>query len=104
MIIGHFSGIAFSEFVGSLAPAAIVGLLINFSILSFGFRDVLRAAVIAREPCVIPKLDRGLFALTCIVYCGDLRLFFRGIKPGVDSACGGGAGDGAGAPRHPRGS
>src|SRR5437867_13263703 len=30
MIIGHFSHIPFSEFARSLAPAAIIGLAINF--------------------------------------------------------------------------
>jgi len=60
MIIGHFSHIPFSEFARSLAPAAIIGLAINFGILRFGFRSVLRAAVIIRKPDVVLKLDRGL--------------------------------------------
>jgi Na+/H+ antiporter NhaD/arsenite permease-like protein len=37
MIIGHFSRIPFSEFARSLAPAALVGLAINFGIVSLGF-------------------------------------------------------------------
>src|SRR5262252_9829798 len=41
MIIGHFSRIPFSEFARSLAPAALVGLAINFGIVSFGFRKML---------------------------------------------------------------
>jgi Na+/H+ antiporter NhaD/arsenite permease-like protein len=68
MIIGHFSRIPFSEFARSLAPAAIVGLAINFGIVSFGFRNVLHGAVISREPHAVPKLDRGLFALVCIAF------------------------------------
>src|SRR5213082_2265655 len=41
MIIGHFARIPFSEFARSLAPAAIVGLAINFIILRIGFRKTL---------------------------------------------------------------
>jgi len=65
MIIGHFSHIPFSQFSRSLAPAAIVGLAINFVILRFGFRSALRAVVIERELHAIPKLDHGLFAIVC---------------------------------------
>ena len=68
MIIGHFSHIPFSEFARSLAPAALVGLAINFGIVSFGFRNVLHASAISREPYPIPKLDRVLFAIVCIVF------------------------------------
>ena len=43
IIIEHFSRIPFAQFSRSLAPAAVVGLAINFGIVSFGFRNVLRA-------------------------------------------------------------
>ena len=59
MVIGHFSGISFSEFLRSLAPAAIAGLAINYVILHFGFRNALRAAAIEREAHLVPRLDRG---------------------------------------------
>src|SRR5436309_6414625 len=68
MIIGHFSHIPFAQFSRSLAPAAIVGLAITFVILRFGFRSALRAVLIEREARVVPKLDRGLFAIVCIVF------------------------------------
>ena len=100
MIIGHFSRIPFSEFAGSLTPAAFVGLEINFSIVSFGFRNVLRAGSINREPHPVPKLDRGLFAIVCIVLVVMFACFFAGLKSGMDSACGRGAGNGTRAPRH----
>jgi Na+/H+ antiporter NhaD/arsenite permease-like protein len=80
MIIGHVSHISFSEFARSLAPAAIVGLAINFAILSFCFRNVLRAAVITREPHVVPKLDRGLFALVCVALVLIFVCFFAGLN------------------------
>jgi Na+/H+ antiporter NhaD/arsenite permease-like protein len=67
MIIGHFSSIPFSEFAYSLAPAALVGLAINFAIVSFGFRKVLHTTAISREPHPVQKLDRGLFTIVCIV-------------------------------------
>ena len=80
MIIGHFSHIPFSEFARSLAPAAIIGLAINFGILRFGFRSVLRAAVIIRKPDFVLKLDRGLLALVCIVFVSIFVCFFAGLN------------------------
>ena len=80
MIIGHFSRIPFSEFARSLAPAAVVGLTINFGIVSFGFRKVLREASISREPHPIQKLDRGLFAIVCIVFVSIFVCFLAGLN------------------------
>src|SRR5213594_4752688 len=53
MIIGHFSHIPFAQFSRSLAPAAIVGLAINYVILRFGFRSALRTAVVEKEAYAI---------------------------------------------------
>jgi len=80
MIIGHFSHIPFAQFSRSLVPAAIVGLAINFVILRFGFRNVLRQAVIEREPHPTPKLDRGLFALVCAVFVSIFACFLAGLN------------------------
>jgi Na+/H+ antiporter NhaD/arsenite permease-like protein len=80
IIIGHFSHISFAEFARSLAPAAIVGLAINFGIVSLGFHNVLRGVVISREPHAIPKLDRGLFAIVCVVFVSIFACFFAGLN------------------------
>jgi Na+/H+ antiporter NhaD/arsenite permease-like protein len=80
MIIGHFSHISFAEFARSLAPAAIVGLAINFGIVSLGFHNVLRGVVISREPHAIPKLDRGLFAIVCVVFVSIFACFLAGLN------------------------
>jgi Na+/H+ antiporter NhaD/arsenite permease-like protein len=80
MIIGHFSRIPFSEFACALAPASVVGLAINFGIVSFGFRKVLRGAAICREPHPVQKLDRGLFAIVCIVFVSIFACFFAGLN------------------------
>ena len=80
MIIGHFSRIPFSEFARSLVPAALVGLTINFGIVSFGFRNVLREAAISRESHPIQKLDRGLFAIVCIVFVSIFVCFLAGLN------------------------
>src|ERR1700741_4551182 len=55
MIIGHFSHISFPEFSRSLLPAAVVGLAINFFILRFGFRKMLRGTAIDRVDYLAPK-------------------------------------------------
>jgi Na+/H+ antiporter NhaD/arsenite permease-like protein len=80
MIIGHFSRIPFSEFARSLAPTAIVGLAINFVIVSFGFRSVLRGIVINRDPHIVPQLNRGLFTLVCIVFLVIFACFLAGLN------------------------
>jgi Na+/H+ antiporter NhaD/arsenite permease-like protein len=68
MIIGHFSRISFPEFSRALFPAAIVGMAINFCVLGLGFRKILRGTTIDRSPHAVPRLDRGLFALVCVVF------------------------------------
>src|SRR5437763_9667775 len=80
MIIGHFSHMPFSQFSRTLTPAAIIGLTINFIILRFGFRCALRSAVIEREARVVPKLDRGLFAIVCIVFLSIFACFVAGLN------------------------
>jgi Na+/H+ antiporter NhaD/arsenite permease-like protein len=80
MIIGHFSHIPFSQFSRTLAPAAIIGLAINFIILRFGFRRALRAATIEPEIHVVPKLDRGLFTIVCIVVLSIFACFVAGLN------------------------
>ena len=80
MIIGHFSHVPFSQFSRALAPAAIIGLTINFIILRLGFRKILRAAMIEREPHVIPTLDRNLFAIVCIVFALIFGCFVAGLN------------------------
>ena len=102
MIIGHFSHIPFSQFSRTLAPAAIIGLAINFIILRFGFRRALQAATIEREIHVVPKLDRGLFAIVCIVFLSIFACFVAGLNLAWTALSGRGPGDGARAPRHAR--
>ena len=80
MIIGHFSRIPFSQFSRALVPVALVGLAINFVILRFGFRKILRKAVIQRTPHTIPKLDSGLFAIVCIVFVSIFAGFVVGLN------------------------
>jgi Na+/H+ antiporter NhaD/arsenite permease-like protein len=80
MIIGHFSGISFPEFSRSLLPAAVIGLAINFFILRFGFRKMLGRAAIDRAEHLVPKLERGLFALVCVVLIAIFAGFLAGLN------------------------
>ena len=80
MIIGHFSRISFPEFSRALLPAAMVGLAINFCILRLGFRKMLRGATIDRAAHPVPKLDRGLFALVCVVFVSIFVGFLSGLN------------------------
>src|SRR5437764_4515897 len=73
MIIGHLSHIPFREFSRTLLPAGIIGLAINFLILWFGFRRMLKGATIDHAVHAVPKLERSLFALcSCRSLSGSL--------------------------------
>lgn len=80
MIIGHLSNIPFANFSLSLLPVSIAGLVVEFAILRFAFRDTLRAASIqsaATAPC---RADRKLIGLTF----GVLTLVFGGFLAGFN--------------------
>ena len=80
MIIGHFSHVSFSEFSRSLMPVAIIGMAINFFILRFGFRKMLPATAIDHAKHLVPKLERGLFALVCVVLVSIFAGFLAGLN------------------------
>jgi Na+/H+ antiporter NhaD/arsenite permease-like protein len=82
MIIGHLSGISFREFSRALLPAAVVGLAINFFILRLGFAKMLRETTIDRAVHAVPKIERGLFVLVCVVFV----LIFAGFLAGLNLA------------------
>jgi Na+/H+ antiporter NhaD/arsenite permease-like protein len=64
MIIGNLSGIPFVRFSLALLPVAVVGLLIQYAVLAFGFRKILRGAVIQvakpASPDVHPEPGAGM--------------------------------------------
>jgi Na+/H+ antiporter NhaD/arsenite permease-like protein len=80
MIIGHFSRIPFSEFSRALLPAALIGLAINFFILRFGFRKMLRKTAIDRTEHAVPKLERNLFVLVCVALVSIFAGFLAGLN------------------------
>jgi Na+/H+ antiporter NhaD/arsenite permease-like protein len=82
MIIGHLSGIPFRRFSTALVPVAVAGLAIQYVVLRFGFRRLLRAARIERPPTEKRPLDRRLLALTLAV----LGLVFLGFLAGLNLA------------------
>jgi Na+/H+ antiporter NhaD/arsenite permease-like protein len=82
MIIGHLSGIPFVRFSLSLLPVALVGLAIQFAVLSFGFRKALANAVIQRPDTAPRPLDRQLLVVTLVT----LALVFAGFVAGFNLA------------------
>jgi Na+/H+ antiporter NhaD/arsenite permease-like protein len=91
MIIGHLSGIPFVRFSLALLPVAVAGLAIQYAVLAFGFRNVLRNA--ALEPTANPNprpLDRWLltvtltvFALVIVGFMADLNLAWTALSGGA---------------------
>jgi len=80
MIIGHMSHIPFLRFTVALLPVAAVGLAMNYLILWIGFRKALAEALIARENLPEGKLDRPLFAKTCLVFVLVMIGFIAGFN------------------------
>ncbi len=90
MIIGHLSGIPFLRFSTALLPAAAAGLALEYAVLRWGFRAVLRAAEIQRPTAPPPVLDRRLLVVTLV----GLGVAFVGFVAGLNlawTALGGGA-------------
>lgn len=80
MIIGHLSKIPFVKFSLSLLPVAIVGMAIQYLILSFGFRKVLENVEIKRVESTQNKLDKRLVGISFVV----LGLVFIGFISGMN--------------------
>src|SRR5262245_1723020 len=60
MIIGQLSKLSFSRFSASLLPVAAVGLAIQYAVLRFGFRELLRDASIPIGAAPARRIDKGL--------------------------------------------
>jgi Na+/H+ antiporter NhaD/arsenite permease-like protein len=82
MIIGHLSHIPFVRFSLALIPVAAAGLAIQYAVLRFGFRSVLKAAVIQRPQEVARPVNRWLLGLAFAV----LALVFAGFVAGLNLA------------------
>ncbi|HOP95934.1 MAG TPA: SLC13 family permease [Verrucomicrobiota bacterium] len=80
MIIGQLSGISFLNFSASLLPVAVLGLAVEYVILRFGFRHILKEATIHRPESKPLQLDRRLLFLTLAV----LVLVFAGFIAGLN--------------------
>jgi len=62
MIVATLSGLTFSEFTLSLAPAALAATLVVLGVLLVLFRDELRARPLAVSHVAPPPVDRALLA------------------------------------------
>lgn len=82
MIIGSLSHLSFTRFSVSMLPVAAAGLAIEYAVLSFGFRGMLRTARIEHSPSPGRPLDRKLIGLSL----GALVLVFAGFVAGFNLA------------------
>src|SRR6516225_10188273 len=64
MIIGHLSRMTFLGFSRSIVPVAVAALIIQYAVLSVGFRHVLDHSVICRPESGARHVDRRLLTLT----------------------------------------
>jgi len=82
IMIGNLSQLSFADFAVSMAPVAVIGLVIQYAVLRVGFRKVLGTARIEPITTPPPLLDRKLVGLTAAV----LVLMFGGFVAGLDLA------------------
>src|SRR5881394_153203 len=80
MIIGQLSNLSFTRFSVSLLPVAAAGLGIQYAVLRFGFREVLRGASIPITEAPVRPLDKGLLRITV----ATLVLVFIGFVGGLN--------------------
>ena len=78
MLIGGFSGIAYTTFARALAPVAALGLIVCIAILAWIYRAEFRHAGKAQvTPRAVP-LDRALLAKSLAIALGMVIFFFLG--------------------------
>src|SRR6185503_15906914 len=89
MIIGQLSKLSFVRFSASLLPVAVVGLGIQYAVLRFGFREVLRGASIPMADAPARQLDKGLFRITLAALVLVFIGFVRGLNLSWTALAGG---------------
>src|SRR6266571_2687698 len=89
MIIGQLSKLSFAGFSASLLPVAAVGLGIQFAVLRFGFREVLRGGSIPIAATPVRPLDKGLLRITLAALALVFIGFVRGLNLSWTALAGG---------------
>lgn len=96
IIIGSLSHISYLRFASRLAPVALIGLAINFGVVAFVYRNMLRISrktepapssldtpiPFSGTPVVLshrPRVHRGLLVKGVAVTLGAIALFFAGM-------------------------
>jgi len=88
MLIGSFSGIRYRDFLGHLAPVAIIGLCLDWAVLHWiHMRRVAPLAgpeqAIPLPPLELSRLTKPAIVVTCVV-----TGFFLGVPPAMMAALG----------------
>ncbi len=88
MLIGSFSGIHYRDFLGHLAPVALVGLFLDWGVLHWiHMRNVVMAGE-DRSAIPLPALDLSKLTKPMIVATAVVAGFFLGVDPPMMAALG----------------
>ncbi len=88
MLIGSFSGIHYRDFLGHLAPVALVGLFLDWGVLHWiHMRNVVMAGE-DRSAIPLPALDLSKLTKPMIVATAVVAGFFLGVDPAMMAALG----------------
>jgi Na+/H+ antiporter NhaD/arsenite permease-like protein len=80
MMIGSFSHIPYTQFVATLAPVALIGLLLTILLLALLHRTALQGADLQPKPPRI-RINRVLVARSLLAMAAVVALFFAGQPP-----------------------
>ena len=88
MLIGSLSGLSYPHFTATLAPVALVGLLVVSAVLSVAFRHDLRTAAIPLDRVPVRPVHRALMVKGLLVAAGMLAGFLAGLDPALVASSG----------------
>ena len=80
MMIGSFSGISYIQFIATLAPIALAGLLLVFALLAWQHRADLRGGAIQPHTTRV-RFNKTLVMRSLIATAAVVTLFFAGLPP-----------------------
>lgn len=79
MLLASFGHVPYGTFAARLAPLAVIGLVVDYSILSFLFRRELRGPLTVTTADIPGRVHKALLIKSTLAALGAVTLFFAGF-------------------------